>query len=140
MKAIQENKPEKLSNLENLNKITNSSLGNGYGGARLNAGRKPNKDKAMIRKMKAKIEKHGLGMEVANGKKQTRIEILLTVLFREGAKGSVAAIKEYFDRQVGKSKESIELGNSEDRAFQVNITTVGDKQNGNKLGTNQKTK
>lgn len=140
MKATLENKPEKSSNLENLNKITNSSSGNGYGGARLNAGRKPNKDKAMIKKMKAKIEKHGLGTEVINGKKQSRIEILLTVLFREGAKGSVSAIKEYLDRQVGKAKERIELGSPEDRAFQVNITTVGDKQNGNKLGTNQKTK
>ena len=139
MKAIQENKPENVSKLENLNKITNSSSATGYGGARLNAGRKPKKDKAVVRKMKEKIEKHGLGVEVVNGKKQSRVEILLTVLFREGAKGNVPAIKEYLDRQVGKSKESIELGNPEGRVFQVNITTVGNKHNGNQLGTNDKT-
>lgn len=139
MKAIQENKLENVSKLENLNKNTNSSSEQGYGGARLNAGRKPNKDKAVVKKMKQKIEKHGLGVEVVNGKKQSRVEILLTVLFREGAKGNVPAIKEYLDRQVGKSKESIELGNPEGRVFQVNITTVGNKHNGNQLGTNDKT-
>jgi len=134
MKAIQENKPENANNLEILKKDTNSS----WGGARNNAGRLAKKDKECVRKMKAKIEKHGLGVEVVNGKRQSRVEILLMVLFREGAKGNVPAIKEYLDRQVGKSTESIELGNKEGRVFQVNITTVGDKQNGNKLGTNQK--
>jgi hypothetical protein len=139
MKAIQEKKPENVSKLENLNKITNSSLANGYGGARLNAGRKPNWEKAVVKKMKARIQKHGLGVEVVNGKKQTRLEILLTVLFREGAKGNVSAIKEYLDRQVGKSKESIEMTDPEGRLFQVNITTVSNKNNDNQLGTNDKT-
>ena len=136
MKATQETKPENTKNLENLNIATNSSVDSRHGGARLNAGRKPNRDKEAVRKMKSKIEQHGLKTEVINGKKQSRVEILLTVLFREGAKGNVSAIKEYFDRQVGRSKESIELGNPEGRVFQVNISTVNHKNNDNQLGAN----
>ena len=137
MKAIPAKRQENGSKLENLKKNTNSSLPVCHGGARENAGRKPKKEKEAVRKMKAKIEKHGLGTEVVNGKKQTRVEILLMVLFREGAKGNISAIREYFDRQIGKVTESIELGNKEGRVFQVNITTIGDKQNGDQLETNE---
>lgn len=136
MKAIQENKPENANNLENLKKKKISS----WGGKRKNSGRLATNKRINAVKMKEKIEAHGLVEETVNGKQQTRVEILLTVLFREGAKGSVSAIKEYLDRQVGKSIESIEVGNKEGRIFNVKITTVGNKKNGNKLETNHKTK
>ncbi len=135
MKAIQEKRPENVSKLENLKKNKKSS----HGGKRNNSGRKPSEEKEKVRQMKELIEGHGLEEEEVNGKKLARVAILLTVLFREGAKGNISAIKEYLDRQVGKSTESIELGNKEGRVFKVRITTVGDKKNGHKLGTNQKT-
>jgi len=143
MKATPENKPKKSNNFDYLNKITKSKLKSKAekksGGTRSGAGRPRKEDKEAVRQMKDLIEGHGLEAETVNGKKQARVSILLTVLFREGAKGNIAAIREYLDRQIGKSTESIELGNKDDRVFKVKISTVGNKSNGDKLGTNQKT-
>ncbi len=138
MSKTQEEKLKKSvdnsESFENLNKNMKSNRG----GARPGAGRKPNKERARIKRMINKISKHGLGREVLNGKKTARIEILLTALFREGVKGNVSAIREYFDRQLGKSKERVELSNEEGKVFNINISTVED--DGDKLETNKKAK
>ena len=138
MKTIQDKK-QKKPKLENLKKNSKPKKKKKHGGARKGAGRKPKIDNENVRKMKALIEGHGLELEDVNGKKLERVAILLTVLFREGAKGNITAIKEYLDRQLGKAKESVELKNEEGRTFKINISTVGSKQNGNKLATNKKT-
>ncbi len=140
MKTTQDKKRKKSAKLENLKKNRNSSYGKKHGGARKNAGRKPKNDNEKVRKMKEIIAGHGLEEEEVNGKKLARVEILLTVLFREGAKGNITAIKEYLDRQLGKAKESVELKNEEGRMFKIKISTVGVKKDGNKLATNRKTK
>lgn len=139
MKTTQDKK-QKKPKLEKLKKNRKPRKKMKHGGARKGAGRKPKKDNENVRKMKELIEGHGLEMEDINGKKVERIAILLTVLFREGAKGNITAIKEYLDRQLGKAKESVELKNEEGRTFKINISTVGGKKDGNKLATNKKTK
>ncbi|MCF7819889.1 MAG: hypothetical protein K9M44_00255 [Candidatus Pacebacteria bacterium] len=140
MKTTQGKKQKKSAKLENLKKNRNSSCKKKHGGARNNAGRKPKEDNEKVREMKEIIAGHGLEEEEVNGKKVARVAILLTVLFREGAKGNITAIKEYLDRQLGKAKESVEWSNEEGREFKISISTVGDKKDGDKLATNKKAK
>jgi hypothetical protein len=140
MKATQDKRLKKVDNFDFLKKNTKSKIKDGRGGFRPRAGRKRKEDKEAVRQMKELIEGHGLEVEEINGKKVPRVSILLTVLFREGAKGNITAIKEYLDRQIGKVKESLELKNEEGRTFKVSITTVGDKKDGDKLATNKKAK
>lgn len=128
------------TNLENLKKNRKSKKEKKHGGARSGAGRKPKIDNENVRKMKELIEGHGLEQEDINGKKLERVIILLTVLFREGAKGNIAAIKEYLDRQLGKAKESVELKNGDGGSFSIKISTLDKKQNGHQLDSNKKTK
>lgn len=140
MKTTQAKKRKKSAKLENLKKNRKSSCKKKHGGSRKNSGRKLKSDNKKVIEMKEIIEGHGLEEETINGKKLARVAILLTVLFREGAKGNITAIKEYLDRQLGKSKESVELKNEDGREFKISISTVGSKNDGNKMATNKKAK
>jgi hypothetical protein len=62
------------------------------------------------------IEKHGFDeVEIQVGgkiEKKMRILVLLSKLFELGMKGDAKAIKEYFDRQLGRAKQSIDMKGS----------------------------
>jgi hypothetical protein len=49
------------------------------------------------------------------------INKLLDVLQSMALGGDLQAIKELFDRTYGKAKQSIELGNSDDKGLKINI-------------------
>lgn len=86
-----------------------------YGGAREGSGRKKNKEKESVRSLMQRVEVHanevvGLKLKDTNKiiKKQ-RILFILDVLYNEAVnKRNIPAIKEYLDRTMGKSKQSIE--------------------------------
>jgi hypothetical protein len=80
------------------------------GGARPGSGRKPLLDKAEIEHVKELISQHGIQIDSKDKQKRLRILRLLDILYEQGTKKKdVRAIKEYFDRQLGKSKEHVEL-------------------------------
>lgn len=97
--------------MENLEKSKES----GWGGKRENSGRKPLLNKEELAKIKEIVSQHGseeveeIGIK-GEVIKLTRIEHLMGILYREGCdKKSISAIKEYLDRQMGRSKEHIDL-------------------------------
>lgn len=119
MKTILEIKPLKsIVNLDNLKKTENQKSVN-YGGKRQGSGRKK-KDKKIEEiisiDIQKEIEKHGFDeVEIQVGgkiEKKMRILVLLSKLFELGMKGDAKAIKEYFDRQLGKAKQSIDMKGS----------------------------
>lgn len=80
-----------------------------HGGRRKGSGRKPLMDKAEIARVKELIAQHGLQIDETDLQKRTRILRLLDALYEKGVnKHDVQAIREYLDRQLGKSKEHIE--------------------------------
>src|SRR5882672_12672505 len=80
------------------------------GGARPGSGRKPLIDKAEIDRVRALISQHGIEVDPGDVKKRTRILRLLDVLYEKGVnKEDTQAIREYLDRQLGKSKEHMDL-------------------------------
>ena len=50
------------------------------------------------------------------------IENVMDVLSSLASQGDIQAIKELLDRTYGKAKQSIDLGNSEESGFKLNIT------------------
>jgi hypothetical protein len=79
------------------------------GGYRPGSGRKPLMDKAEIERVKQLIAQHGLQIDPNDLEKRTRLLRLLDALYEKGVeRKDVQAIKEYLDRQLGKSKEHIE--------------------------------
>lgn len=96
----------------------------GNGGKRPGAGRKPLLSKEEIDKVKEIIGQHGV--EVDDLKKKERILVLLDKLYEAGMKGNIFAIKEYLDRQLGKSKDSIDITSKGKRVFKVGYGT-GDR-------------
>jgi hypothetical protein len=94
--------PETLEKVEEKPKFK-------HGGARPNAGRKPLLDKAEIDRVRALISQHGIEIDPHDVLKRTRIARLLDILYEKGVeKSDVQAIREYFDRQLGKSRETID--------------------------------
>lgn len=97
----------------------------GNGGARQGSGRKKREDLEVVKKIKEIIEMHGIEeVYVQKGgkvEKLTRVAVLLESLYREGANGNVQAIKEYFDRQIGRSKESLALETAKDNVFNIKL-------------------
>lgn len=78
------------------------------GGRRKGSGRKPLLNKEDLERVQELIGQHGA--EVDPNTKQERILSLLDVLYEEGSTNrNIAAIKEYFDRQMGKPKQSVDL-------------------------------
>ncbi len=97
------------------------------GGLRSGAGRRPDLNKQTLAEVKARIAGHAaVEIEVTKSGKMVRIlriEALLDILFREGMKGNIQAIKEYLDRQIGKAIQPIS-GAGENMEFVCRI--IGD--------------
>ena len=99
--------------IEKLEKDKQSS----WGGSREGSGRKPLLNKEELEKVRELIGQHGSEIDGIFAKKE-RCLALLDVLYEEGfTKHNIAAIKEYFDRQLGKAPQGIDL------------TTKGEKVN-----------
>lgn len=110
-------KPAKKANLKKPNSRGNSRSG-GHGGARENAGRKTNEEKAKIEQLKERAINHAFGKQevvvtTAKGQKVMELErdiALLDMLFTEAIRNkSVAAAREYFDRTRGKAVQPVDL-------------------------------
>ncbi len=82
-----------------------------WGGKRNNSGRKPDIEKIELENIKEKISQHGITND--EKEKKERILVLLDKLFEKGKEGNIKAIKEYFDRQLGKSKETKDINLTE---------------------------
>lgn len=91
----------------------------GTGGKRPGAGRKPNKERLIKLGIKEILDKHGLEtVEVVETDRatgatrtvpKTRVQALLDVLYNEGHnKRNVPAIKEYYDRVMGRPIQSLQ--------------------------------
>lgn len=94
----------KNNNLEKLENPKNSS----WGGKRQGSGRRPLLNKEELEKVRELISQHG--SEIDENTKQERCLNLLDVLYEEGfEKRNIMAIKEYLDRQLGKSAQGIDL-------------------------------
>lgn len=79
-----------------------------WGGKREGSGRKPLLDKEELLRVKELIAQHGSEFDEIQGKE--RVLALMDALYEEGInKRNIAAIKEYFDRQMGKSKDSLDV-------------------------------
>ena len=79
------------------------------GGVREGSGRKPNLlARAELERVKELISQHG--SEIDPKAKKERCLALLDILYQEGySKRNIIAIKEYLDRQLGKSKQSLDV-------------------------------
>jgi hypothetical protein len=65
-------------------------------------------DKAEIERVKLLISQHGLEIDPSDLQKRTRLLRLLDVLYGKGVdQRDVQAIKEYLDRQLGKSAKNM---------------------------------
>lgn len=106
------------------------------GGLRSGAGRRPNLDRQTLAEVKARIAGHAaVEIEVTrNGKMERilRIEAVLDILFREGMKGNIQAIKEYLDRQIGKATQPLSGGGEGGEITCVIVGANPDKYNLNK--------
>jgi hypothetical protein len=90
---------------ENIEKRPKSKKG----GYRPGSGRKPLVSKEEIERVKKLIEQHSVEIDPKDKKKRARILRLLDTLYEEGVKRrNIAAIREYLDRQLGKSKEHVD--------------------------------
>ena len=79
------------------------------GGRRSGSGRKSLVPKEEIERVKKLIEQHSMETDPKDKKKRARILRLLDTLYEEGVKRrNISAIREYLDRQLGKSKEHID--------------------------------
>lgn len=94
-----------LENLKKLEKIKESS----WGGKRNGSGRRPLLNQKDLEKVQELVSQHSAEVDETDLEKRERVLVLLEKLYEEGKKGNVQAIKEYLDRQMGKSKESIDL-------------------------------
>jgi len=110
---------EMQEQIESLNKRGEIKLPNEgkRGGAREGAGRKPNTELERMKILRENAENHALEETIVVIKegttikevKMTRDLALLDVLFTEGMKRkNITAIKEYFDRTRGKSRQPVE--------------------------------
>lgn len=78
-----------------------------WGGKRENSGRKPMLNKEDLDRVKLLLAEHGATEDKLENKE--RLLVLMDRLYEEGKKGNIPAIKEYIDRQLGKSKESVDV-------------------------------
>lgn len=96
-----------LEKLENVEKST-------HGGYREGSGRKPLLNKEDLAIVKDLLNQHG--SEIDPLKKKERLLVLMDKLYELGSnEGNIAAIKEYFDRMMGKSKESLDIKSDGER-------------------------
>lgn len=102
------------------------------GGKRNGSGRKPLLDKKILEQIKERMKAHGAEQVLVEGiekkkMKMTRAEALLEVLYKEGLKGNIQAIKEYFDRIMGKAVQPIE-GVKEGEAITIDFVGEAKKR------------
>jgi len=121
-----------IEKLENGEKST-------WGGKRPNSGRKPLMDKEQLEEVKALIAQHGAeedNISVSSSdnaiEKGIRVIGLLNKLYALGIAGNVPAAKEYLDRVMGKSKESIDHTSGGER---INGVVILPSKNENTLAT-----
>lgn len=81
--------------------------GSNWGGKRKNSGRKPLLGKEELEAVKALIAQHGA--EEDEKTKKIRTLALLEKLYDLGIAGNVSAVREYLDRVMGRSKESVDV-------------------------------
>ena len=106
-----------MNKVEKLEKTLKSK----WGGKRGNSGRKPLLGKEKLEEVKNLITEHG--SEIDPLKKKERILVLLDTLYQLGIKGNPMAIKEYFDRQLGKSKQPL-TGDKNSDSIQISLTDL----------------
>lgn len=94
--------------MSELEKLENTEKSN-WGGARINSGRKPLLNKAALEEVKLIISQHLAEIDENDLQKRERILVLLDILYEEGKKGNISAIKEYFDRQMGKVQDKLDV-------------------------------
>jgi hypothetical protein len=99
-----------VENLEN-GKIS------GWGGKREGSGRKPLLNKEDLAIVKELICQHGSEIDPLESKE--RALVLMDKLYEHGKTGNIPAIKEYLDRQLGKSRESIDHTSGGERVIPV---------------------
>lgn len=96
-----------------LEKLENEKKSN-HGGARENSGRKPLLNKEDLAHVKDLLSQHG--SEIDPLKQKERLLVLMDKLYDAGVKdGNIPAIKEYLDRMMGKSKESLDIKSDGER-------------------------
>lgn len=103
---------------EELEKLENSKKSR-WGGSRANSGRKPIIPKEELEIVRGLINQHG--SEIDENSDKERLLVLLDKLYDLGVKGNVLAIREYLDRQLGKSKERVEVSGDDEKAVNINI-------------------
>jgi|SRR5690606_8203753 len=77
------------------------------GGPRPNSGRRPLAPDEELLNIKQLLAEHATTID--EKEKRHQILILMDKLYEVGKTGNIQAIKEYLDRQIGKSKESIDI-------------------------------
>ena len=96
------------------------------GGYRPGSGRKPDLDKKAMKEALQAIKNHGMAID--DGEKVTRIEKMYEKLYELGMdKDNMSAIQEYLNRQLGKSKEKIDITTGGDKITGFNYLTPEDK-------------
>ena len=81
-----------------------------WGGARPGSGRKPLLNLEDLERVKELVSQHSAEVDETDLQKRERVLVLMEILYEEGkSKKNIAAIREYLDRQMGKSKESLDL-------------------------------
>lgn len=105
---------QESENLEKFEKKKKSK----WGGKRGNSGRKPLLGKEKLEEVKSLIAEHGSQIDPI--KKKERVLVLLDTLYQLGVKGNPSAIKEYLDRQLGKSKQAL-VGDKDSDEIQLSF-------------------
>ena len=141
LKPTSKSKNKKIEKIEKSEDNQSFDKRKNNGGKREGSGRKKSQDRERLVTLKDKAEDFALeeiDVQEKNGTnfrviKMTRNQALLNVLFEEGFKRkSIPAIKEFFDRTRGKSRQELELsgeidtgdqylptGNAIDKAYEV---------------------
>lgn len=101
-----------------------------HGGARPNSGRKPLLNKEDLAKVKTLIAQHGSEKDELT--KRERILELLDILYKEGLKGNIPAIKEYLDRQLGKAKDRLDVTSNGDSLQPVLVKFINGENKDNR--------
>ena len=91
--------------LEKLEKVKKSN----WGGFRPGSGRKPLLSPEALDEVRELVAQHSAEVDETDKEKRQRVLILMEKLYEYGKKGNIAAVREYLDRQMGKSKESFDI-------------------------------
>ena len=102
------------------------------GGYRPGSGRKPDLDARALKEAMQAIKNHGMKIP-DDSSKLTRIEMIYNKLYELGMdNNNIAALKEYLDRQLGKSKEKLDITTKGDKVLGFNYITEDGNNTDNK--------